>query len=275
MKKAISKLAASVAIASLPMTGIASATLVLSADIAIAAGKSGDKGKSADKGKGKSGDKSTGKPETANKGSEASARKGLNSLRRNINGLMNSSDPKMEGFRSFVLANAALSEATDLLALAQGEFDAAQADYDSLELSGTASDDLSALQAELDGLVEPDPDTATQEEIDAHNAAVESLTASIQVVETYLIEADELAVAVQGVQTRLLEPLKKTSCKPLSTRCTLPVRPILQSMTLPKICSSYSRSIWIAIQAKPLKFSGEGDQRLVAFFMSSTRVARR
>lgn len=199
MKKAISKLAASVAIASLPMTGIASATLVLSADIAIAAGKSGDKGKSADKGKGKSGDKSTGKPETANKGSEASARKGLNSLRRNINGLMNSSDPKMEGFRSFVLANAALSEATDLLALAQGEFDAAQADYDSLELSGTATDDLAGLQAELDGLVEPDPDTATQEEIDAYNAAVEILTASIQVVEAYLIETDELAVAVQGV----------------------------------------------------------------------------
>lgn len=199
MKKSISKIAASLAIATLPMSGMVSASLILSADIAFAAGKSDGKGKSGDKSKGKSGDKTTGKPDSAGVGNEASARKGLNSLRRNINGLMNSSDPKMDGFRSFVLANATLREATDLLALAQGEFDNAQSDYDGLGLTGIATDDLAALQIELDGIVEPDADTATQEEIDAYNAAVSSLTESITVVEAYILESGELAEAVQGV----------------------------------------------------------------------------
>ena len=51
--------------------------------------------------------------------------KGLNSLNRNINGLMNSSDPKMDGFRAFVTANAAVAQA-------QAYLEADQALYDQL-----------------------------------------------------------------------------------------------------------------------------------------------
>ena len=41
--------------------------------------------------------------------------KGLNSLNRNINGLMNSNDPKMDGFRAFVEASAAQAAAEEAL----------------------------------------------------------------------------------------------------------------------------------------------------------------
>ena len=196
MKKSASRLIAALAICSLPMASITTAAVVISANPAFAAGKQdkADKpanaGKPADKGK----PASAGKSDKAG-GKEASARKGLNSLRRNINGLMNSSDPKMEGFRSYLLANQALVGVQDLFDLAQGEFDQAKTNYDALELSGDTTADLAALQGELDGLVAPDPETAAEEEINAYNAQVSALTTAITTVQTFITEEAELAVA--------------------------------------------------------------------------------
>ncbi|MGJ5620096.1 hypothetical protein [Sulfitobacter sp. MF3-043] len=80
--------------------------------------------------------------------------KGLNSLNRNINGLMNSSDPKMEGFRDFVEASA--ENAAAELALEE-----AIANY------ATLSDDL-AQSLDLLGLDVP----TTQDEFDALSATI-------------------------------------------------------------------------------------------------------
>ncbi len=206
MKKILSKSLAVMAVSSLPMTAIATATVLISADTALAAGKAEGKGKS-DKG-GKPGDKgkpeTTGKPESTGQsgdsaGKQASAMKGLNSLKRNINGLMNSSDPKVAGFRDYLMANEALVDAEDLLAIAQGEFDAVNANYTALELTGDPETDLADLQSQLGGLTAPDPETATQEEIDAYNELVASLSDAIITVEIVIQKGAELGDALQAV----------------------------------------------------------------------------
>ena len=75
-------------------------------------GNKGNRGKSAGKGKAKANNSSStrGNRQYASLGPKPKnlhARlKGLNSLNRNINGLMNSSDPKMDLFREFVMAGA-------------------------------------------------------------------------------------------------------------------------------------------------------------------------
>ena len=187
MMKLAARTLAALAVSSLPIT----ATLAVTTSAAFAKGKPETAGKP----------ENTGKPEGKGKsqGNPASAMKSLNSLKRNINGLMNSSDPKMEGFRSYLLANETLQDAEALLAIAQGEFDAAEAEYNALELSGDPDADLAALQTTLDGLVAPDPETATEEEIAAHNQQVEDLTAAIGTVETYITESDELGDAAAAV----------------------------------------------------------------------------
>ena len=192
MFRKLSKTISAIAIASLPMASVSSAALVISADLAFAKGKPENTGKPA----------KAGKPEKAgngNSGAKASQMKGLNSLKRNINGLMNSSDPKVAGFRSYLLANEALAGYEDLLAIAQGEYDTALADYEALGLTGDAEADLAGLNDALTNLAAPDPETATQEEIDAYNAQVAALTQSISTVETYLTESTELGDATQAV----------------------------------------------------------------------------
>ncbi len=193
MFKKLSRTLTAVIIAALPMASVSSATLVISADLAFAKGKPENTGKPA----------KAGKPEKAgngNSGAKASQMKGLNSLKRNINGLMNSSDPKIEGFRSYLLANEALDGFEDLLAIAQGEYDAALANYETLGLSGDAEADLAGLNDALAGLVAPSTETATQEEIDAFNAQVAALTDAIGTVQTYLTESTELGDATQAVE---------------------------------------------------------------------------
>jgi len=77
--------------------------------------------------------------------------KGLNSLKRNINGLMNSSDPKMDGFRAFVLAGADAQAAQEALDSTQSAYDILTASY------GTMLDDLGLVlpsePAEYDALL--------------------------------------------------------------------------------------------------------------------------
>jgi hypothetical protein len=79
----------------------------------------------------------------------------LNSLKRNVNGLMNSSDPHMAGIRDYVRANAALDEAEAALAIAQGNYDTALGDYNTL-VGGTTF-------GGYDGYVYPDTSLATLE----------------------------------------------------------------------------------------------------------------
>lgn len=191
------------AVSSLPLT----ATLAVTTSAAFAKGKPETAGKPENTSK----PENTGKPDKPDKpadtgkdqSSPASAMKSLNSLKRNINGLMNSIDPKLEGFRSYLLANEALQDAETLLAIAKGEFDAANAEYkaayDALDLSGHPGVDLAALQTTLDGLVAPDPETATEEEIAAYNQQVEDLTAAMETIETYQTEYKELDDAMAAV----------------------------------------------------------------------------
>ena len=122
-----------------------------------------------DKAKGKSKSRG-GKPEHAGKRSETKEKnihaqlKGLNSLGRNINGLMNSSDPKMEPFRAIVLAGAELDGAMQDLLDAQSAYDELGIDFlAALEALGmdapTTDEEYEALMAELfllSGGEEPD-----------------------------------------------------------------------------------------------------------------------
>lgn len=77
--------------------------------------------------------------------------KGLNSLNRNINGLMNSSDPKMDLFREFVTASADYETALETLGDAFTDFDADgsyQAMLDGLNMTVPTN------AAELDAMIE-------------------------------------------------------------------------------------------------------------------------
>lgn len=77
----------------------------------------------------------------------------LNSLKRNVNGLMNSSDPHMAGVRDYVKANAALDAAEAALTVAQGNYDLALSDYETLVGGMTFGG--------YDGFIYPDSTLAT------------------------------------------------------------------------------------------------------------------
>ena len=125
-------------------------------------GNKGNRGKSAGKGKAKANNSSStrGNRQYASLGPKPKnlhARlKGLNSLNRNINGLMNSSDPKMDLFREFVMAGADYEiSLTDFAALVSdietgGTFDALLA---TLGLgTGASSQEIYGKIAELTAL---------------------------------------------------------------------------------------------------------------------------
>ena len=138
------------------------------------AGNHGDKGNSG-KGAENRSSKAGGTKETgsAGKGAEKSADKrsvnadlkGMNSLNRSLNGLMNSSDPKMAGVRAFVLASADYEAALDALEAAKEAYqplaNSFQGNLDPLGLTLPNSvagwDDLEATLAGLANAPEPDP----------------------------------------------------------------------------------------------------------------------
>jgi hypothetical protein len=78
----------------------------------------------------------------------------LNSLKRNINGLMNSNDAKMDGIRAYIIANGTLADAEAALEEATNTLTDAQAAYDALALSlgvdGYPDTSPDGLQASLD-----------------------------------------------------------------------------------------------------------------------------
>ncbi|MXQ07024.1 hypothetical protein GQ651_04100 [Alphaproteobacteria bacterium GH1-50] len=90
--------------------------------------------------------------------------KGMNSLNRSLNGLMNSSDPKMDGIRDFVVASADYEAALDALDEAKDAYqplaNSFQADLNPLRLMLPSSvsgwDDLEATLASLASAPEPD-----------------------------------------------------------------------------------------------------------------------
>lgn len=113
----------------------------------------------------------------------------LNSLKRNVNGLMNSSDPHMAGIRDYVRANTALDAAEAAFAIAQANYGTALGDYETL-VGGTTfggydgyvypDTSLATLQARLDVLEgAPITDPADPLAI-AYAAEVESLQAVLE-----------------------------------------------------------------------------------------------
>lgn len=163
-------------------------------------------------------------------GNEHAKVAGLNSLKRNINGLMNSSDPRMEGIRAFVTAGAELAVAEANLETAQATLTTSQTNYNELvagfglvaydgDTAAYADTSLSALEGRRDALVEilaGEPDNAeanTEYEalltaIDAINASAElsALIAAEGEVELYTSEvaAGEAATSDEALTAALL-----------------------------------------------------------------------
>ena len=129
---------------------------------------------------------------------------GLNSLKRNINGLMNSSDPRMVELRSYVANSAALEIATRDLAAAQAELQSlvgafegyvdstvANAGLVAYDGSGAYDDpslaSLQARQAELAAAIAADPTNAdAQAEYDTLTATLGTIgsSAELQAIST-------------------------------------------------------------------------------------------
>ncbi len=130
--------------------------------------------------------------------------KGLNSLKRNINGLMNSSDPKMDGFRAFVLAGADAQAAQEALDSTQSDYDALAASYDALlgDLGLALPTDVSDYDALLAGLqaisdsTAPDPldytdDTGVFDQAD-YDAAVAQWTTDVTNAQQAIADYDAM-----------------------------------------------------------------------------------
>ncbi|WP_136057653.1 hypothetical protein [Candidatus Halocynthiibacter alkanivorans] len=201
-------------------------------------GKGGGGGKSSEKSRGKSEARGGGKPVfagqgnrtasvkapkavKATQGSLSSQLKALNSLNRNINGLMNSSDPKMEPFRDFVSnsaelellivakadAEAALGETSAALAAALAALEVnpetAEADLVTLletpDLSQEAIDEITAAQELLEqqaedqaALDEASDDAAAAAEATSEEAMIEAMVASLNATGAGPVTVDDI-----------------------------------------------------------------------------------
>ncbi len=89
--------------------------------------------------------------------------KALNSLNRNINGLMNSSDPKMEPFRTYILASADREDAAEDLAEAIADLEKSEGAYQGLV---------------DDGVLDPDPTLAKADLLERANALLDEMPAA-------------------------------------------------------------------------------------------------
>lgn len=190
---------------------------------AVAAGNGKDKGggnSGKSNGGGKSNSSASGKSSAAGKkgvtvetasveavGSKRSPKADLgrlSSLKRNINGLMNSSDPKMAGIRAYVIANGTLVDAEAALDTAAADLAAAQSAYVSFVTSLGVGDypnlTPAGLQAELDAVnaalaaAPEDPTLLDQQAL--LSSAIAAINASPELAN--LITATEAEVAAQG-----------------------------------------------------------------------------
>lgn len=129
---------------------------------------------------------------------------GLNSLKRNINGLMNSSDPRMDGIREFIVASVALDAAEAESAAAIEAFLAAKGDYLDLldELNLTPDTTPASLREQIDAIVIPEDDPATLDVIEGEAELAEKLALETALTEiedsglwTALVDASDAAQA--------------------------------------------------------------------------------
>jgi hypothetical protein len=163
-------------------------------------------------GNGRSKKSSTQSIETADTGESPSSRQrnlkaelgGLNSLKRNINGLMNSSDPRMEGIREYIIASAALATAEEEFEAAGKAFLDAKADYlDLLTDLGLPADTTPAsLEEQIANFVVPEDDPLTPDVIEGEAELLEkqALEAALGDIEqsglwTALVDASDAAQA--------------------------------------------------------------------------------
>lgn len=139
---------------------------------------------------------------------------GLNSLKRNINGMMNSSDPRMDGIRAFIVASVALEDAEAEAKAANMAFLDARSDYlgllSELELPGDTTP--ADLEQQIADFVIPEDNMTTQEneaelaqlELDALTDALDAIetsglwTALLDAHETAQAEAEDLAKAQEA-----------------------------------------------------------------------------
>ena len=145
---------------------------------------------------------------------------GLNSLKRNFNGLMNSSDPRMEGIRTYMRAQASvqtlegeLANANDLLSGARADYQTLFNSYGIVPFDGDAdaySDiSLDGLNARLAIVEEAALDPANLAAI----AERDALVAAISAIETSdeLVALSEAEDAVAGLTEQLNAALAATS----------------------------------------------------------------
>ncbi|MFD0978546.1 hypothetical protein [Tropicimonas aquimaris] len=108
-------------------------------------------------------------------GALTSQLKSLNSLNRNINGLMNSSDPKMAPFRDFVMASAASEAAKEALEKAQRSLVETRTAYDRIAADLALPEDPDAALTDLDqrlrdhAALEPEEPVKTPENADTYD----------------------------------------------------------------------------------------------------------
>jgi len=129
--------------------------------------------------------------------------KELNSLKRNIDGLMNSSSPKFAAIRDYVQKSATFELAKIALEAADVVFRSAAADYQNyariLSLSGDPVQDTAALQSWLD-MLNAEPLQPGAEGFEQWSADVAVLTEAFAVVASYqqaqadLVEAQSIAM---------------------------------------------------------------------------------
>lgn len=140
---------------------------------------------------------------------------GLNSLKRNVNGLMNSSDPRMEQIRGYIEASAALETATAalgdaeiLLAQQQAAFETyldsyvaggLAAGFDAPVYDDPSLETLSQRLGELDDAIALDP---------LDQAAIDERTALLAALEVINTSPEATAVSTQqGVVDGLVEEI--------------------------------------------------------------------
>ena len=134
----------------------------------------------------------------------------INSIGRNVNGLMNSKDPHLAAIRTYVLNSVELANAQTAADAARAAYDAALADYADAGLTGDPATTLSQLTS---ALASADTGTATAlyEQIDVTNAL---LSASNQLVAT---DARVAQYSVLASDAALLDALASMSNKNLSS----------------------------------------------------------
>ena len=133
-------------------------------------------------------------------GAHPSDMKALNSLNRNINGMMNSSDPKMEPFREFIRANAELQSGEEYLDLvaAQDKLAMSQDTYAGyVETYGLDPDPVIAAEQLENAMTahlaaKPETDDPNDPDLIAWEAERKNLEDAATALET--VEADKITV---------------------------------------------------------------------------------